>query len=218
MSLKDKFYIFLISLLGAVLILLLGKSLKIEWVGVENLNEIRERKGKVLYAFWHGRMLILAYTHRGQKNQVLSSRHRDGQTSARIIQRLGFGTVWGSTTHGGVESLLQMANKVREGYDIAITPDGPKGPAFKAQPGAVLIARKSRVPIIPITNSAQRRWAFKSWDGFIIPKPFSRAVVFIGKPIYVPAELSKEELDLKSKELEENLNLLTEKADNYFKE
>ena len=89
MSLKDKFYIFLISLLGAVLILLLGKSLKIEWVGVENLNDIRERKGKVLYAFWHGRMLILAYTHRGQKNQVLSSRHRDGQISARIIQRLG---------------------------------------------------------------------------------------------------------------------------------
>jgi hypothetical protein len=218
MSLKDKFYIFLISILGSVIIMLLGKSLKIEWVGEENLKEIRQRKGKVLYAFWHGRMLILAYTHRGQKNQVLSSRHRDGQTSARIIQRLGFGTVWGSTTHGGVEALLQMVNKVREGYDIAITPDGPKGPAFKAQPGAVFVARKSGVPIIPITNSAQRRWAFKSWDGFIIPKPFSRAVIFIGKPIYVPAELSKEELDLKSKELEENLNLLTEKADNYFKE
>lgn len=198
--------------------MLLGKSLKIEWVGEENLKEIRQRKGKVLYAFWHGRMLILAYTHRGQKNQVLSSRHRDGQTSARIIQRLGFGTVWGSTTHGGVEALLQMANKVREGYDIAITPDGPKGPAFKAQPGTVFVARESGVPIIPITNSAQRRWTLKSWDGFIIPKPFSRAVVFIGKPIYVPAELSKKELDLKSKELEENLNLLTEKADNYFKE
>ena len=218
MSLKEKFYIFLISLLGSVLILLLGKSLKIEWVGDENLKEIRQRNGKVLYAFWHGRMLILAYTHRGQKNQVLSSRHRDGQTSARIIQRLGFGTVWGSTTHGGVEALLKMANKVREGYDIAITPDGPKGPAFKVQPGAVFVARKSGVPIIPITNSARRKWTLKSWDGFIIPQPFSRAVVFIGKPIYVPAELSKEELDSKSKELEESLNLLTEKADNYFKE
>jgi lysophospholipid acyltransferase (LPLAT)-like uncharacterized protein len=218
MSLKDKLFLFLISLLGPVLILLLGKSLKIEWVGDENLKEIRQSKGKVLYAFWHGRMVILAYTHRGQKNQVLSSRHRDGQISARIIQRLGFGTVWGSTTRGGVGSLLQMVNKIRQGYDIAITPDGPKGPAFKAQPGTVFVAQKSGVPIIPITNSARRRWTLKSWDGFIIPKPFSKAVVFIGKPIYVPAELSKEELDLKSKELEENLNLLTEKADNYFKE
>jgi len=218
MSLKEKLYLFLVSFLGPALILLLGKSLKIEWVGEENLDEIRQRKGKVLYALWHGRMLILAYTHRGQKNQVLSSRHRDGQISARIIQRLGFGTVWGSTTHGGVEALLQMANKVREGYDIAITPDGPKGPAFKVQPGAVFIALKSGVPIIPITNSARKRWTLRSWDGFIIPKPFSRAVVFIGKPIYVPAELSKEELDFKTKELEESLNLLTEKADNYFKE
>ena len=217
MSLKDKISISFISLLGSFVILLLGRSLKIEWVGGENLNEIRQRKGKILYAFWHGRMLILAYTHRDQKNQVLSSRHRDGQISARIIQRLGFGTVWGSTTHGGVESLLQMANKVREGYDIAITPDGPKGPAFKAQSGAVFIAQKSGVPIIPITNSAQRRWTLKSWDGFIIPKPFSRAVIFIGEPIYVPAKLSKEEIELKSKELEESLNLLTEKADNYFK-
>lgn len=216
MSLKEKFYLLLISLLGPLLILLLGKSLKIEWVGAENLNEIRERKGKVLYALWHGRMLMLVYTHRRQKNQVLSSRHRDGEIIARILKNLGFGTVRGSTTHGGYEAILQMANKVKEGYDIAITPDGPKGPAFQIQPGAVVIAQKSGVPIIPITNSAQRKWILKSWDRFIIPKPFSKAVIFIGKPIYVPAELSPEDMDLKSRELEESLNLLTEKADSYF--
>ncbi len=218
MSLKEKFYLFLISFLGPPLILLLGKSLKIEWVGAENLKEIRERKGKVLYALWHGRMLILVYTHRRQKIQVLSSRHRDGEIIARILKNLGSGTVRGSTTHGGYEAILQMVNKVKEGYDIAITPDGPKGPAFKVQPGAVVIAQKSGVPIIPLTNSARKRWTLKSWDKFIIPKPFSRVVIFVGEPIYVPVELSPEELDLKSKELEENLNLLTEKADNYFKE
>ncbi|HVP36951.1 MAG TPA: lysophospholipid acyltransferase family protein [Terriglobales bacterium] len=216
MSLKEKLYLFLVSLFGPALILLLGKSLKIEWVGEENLEEIRQRNGKVLYALWHGRMLILSYTHRGQKNQVLSSRHRDGEIIARILMNLGFGTVRGSTTHGGYEAIMQMSNKVKEGYDIAITPDGPKGPAFKVQPGAVVIAQKSGVPIIPITNSAQRRWTLKSWDKFIIPKPFSRAVVIIGKPIYVPAELSPEELDSKSKELEKSLNYLTEEADNYF--
>jgi lysophospholipid acyltransferase (LPLAT)-like uncharacterized protein len=217
MSLKEKFYLFLISLLGPLLILLLGKSLKIKWVGEENLEEIRQRNGKVLWALWHGRMLILVYTHRGQKNQVLTSQHRDGEIIARIIKRLGFGTVRGSTTHGGFEAILQMANKVKEGYNLAITPDGPKGPAFQVQPGTVVIAQKGGIPIIPITDSAQRRWTLKSWDKFIIPKPFSKAVVIIGKPIYVPAEFSPEELDSKSKELERSMNLLTEKADTYFR-
>jgi len=197
--------------------LLLGKSLKIKWIGEENLKAIREKKGKVLYAFWHGRMLILSYTHRRKKNQVLISQHRDGEIIARIIERLRFGTVRGSTTHGGFKAILQMANKVKEGYDIAITPDGPKGPAFNVQPGTAYISQKSDIPIIPITNSAERRWTLKTWDGFIIPQPFSRAVILIGKPIYVPAGLSSGEIDLKNLELEKNLNQLTEKADNYFK-
>lgn len=207
----------MISILGPLLILLLGKSLKIKWIGEVNLKAIREKKGKVLYAFWHGRMLILSYSHRRKKNQVLISQHRDGEIIARIIERLGFGTVRGSTTHGGFKAILQMAEKVKEGYDIAITPDGPKGPAFRVQPGTAYIAQKSDIPIIPITNSAERRWTLKTWDGFIIPHPFSRAVILIGKPIYVPVGLSPGEIDLKNLELEKNLNRLTEKADHYFK-
>jgi len=217
MSLKEKIFFSLISILGPLFILFLGKTLKIKWMGEENLKIIREKKGKVLYAFWHGRMLILSYSHRRKKIQVLISQHRDGEIIARIIGRLGFGTVRGSTTHGGFKAILQMANKAKAGYDIAITPDGPKGPAFKVQLGTAYIAQKSNIPIIPITNSAKRRWTLKSWDEFIIPQPFSKAVVLIGKPIYVPAGLSPEEIDLKNLELERNLSQLTEKADNYFK-
>jgi lysophospholipid acyltransferase (LPLAT)-like uncharacterized protein len=216
MSLKEKIFLSFISILGPLFILLLGKSLKIRWIGEENIKPIRERKGKVLYAFWHGRMLILSYSHRRKKNQVLISQHRDGEIIARIIERLGFGTVRGSSTQGGYKAILQMANRAKKGYDLAITPDGPKGPAFQVQPGTAYIAQKSEIPIIPITNSAQKRWTLNSWDKFIIPKPFSKAVIIIGKPIYVPGELSPEEVDLKNMELQENLNRLTQKADDYF--
>jgi hypothetical protein len=217
MNLKEKILLFLVSLSGPFFILLLGKTLRIKWMGEENLQDIRRKNGKVLYAFWHGRMLILSYSHRRRKIPVLISQHRDGEIIARIIQRLGFETVRGSTTRGGFKAILQMANKANQGSDIAITPDGPKGPGFKVQPGTAYIAQRGEVPIIPITNSAEKRWTLKSWDKFIIPKPFSRTIIIIGKPIYVPRELNEKELDLKNTELEENLNQLTRQADNYFK-
>jgi len=217
MSLKEKIFLSIVSVLGPLFILLLGKSLKIKWIGEENLKPIREKKGKVLYAFWHGRMLILSYSHRGKKVQVLISQHQDGEIIARIIERLGFGTVRGSSSHGGFKAVLQMANKAKNGYDLAITPDGPKGPPFQVQPGTAYIAQRSEIPILPITNSAEKVWTLKSWDRFIIPKPFSKVVIIIGKPIYIPGELTSEQIDLKNLELQENLNLLTEKADNYFK-
>ncbi|MDP2960250.1 MAG: lysophospholipid acyltransferase family protein [candidate division Zixibacteria bacterium] len=217
MSLKEKMFLSFVSILGPLFILLLGKSLKIKWIGKENLKPIREENGKVLYAFWHGRMLILSYSHRRKKIQVLISQHRDGEIIARIIERLGFGTVRGSSSHGGYKAILQMANKAKDGYDLAITPDGPKGPAFQVQPGTACIAQRSEIPILPITNSAEKVWTLKSWDRFIIPKPFSKVVIIIGKPIYIPGELTSEQIDLKNLELQENLNRLTEKADNYFK-
>jgi lysophospholipid acyltransferase (LPLAT)-like uncharacterized protein len=217
MSLKEKIFLFLVSIMGPLLILLLGKTLRIKWMDEENLKDIQVKNGKVLYACWHGRMLILSYSHRRRKIQVLISQHRDGEIIARIIQRLGFGTVRGSTTHGGFKAILQMANKANQGYDIAITPDGPRGPIFKVQPGTAYIAQRGEVPIIPITNSAEKRWTLQSWDKFIIPKPFSRAVIITGKPIYVPKELAPEEIESVNLELERKLIELTEKADNYFK-
>ena len=213
---REKLFLSLISFLGSLFILLLGKSLRIKWIGEENLRPIRKRSGKVLYAFWHGRMLILSYSHRKRKIQVLISQHRDGEIIARIIKKLGFGTVRGSTTKGGFKAIIQMVNKANEGHDLAITPDGPKGPAFKVQPGAAVIAQRSQIPIIPITSSAEKKWVLKSWDSFNIPKPFTRAVIIIGKPIYVSGEISPEEIDLKNSELGRNLNQLTLIADNYF--
>ncbi len=213
---KDNLALFLASIVGPIFIFLLGKTLRIRWIGEKNLDPIRANNRRVLYAFWHGRMLILSYSHRWQKSHVLISQHRDGELIARIIKRLGFVSVRGSTTRGGTKALFEMAKKGASGYDVAITPDGPRGPRFKVQPGAIYIAQRSGLPMIPISNSAKRRWTLSSWDGFLIPKPFSKAVIMIGKPIYVPLEATPQQLEEKREELEKSLVELTQRADSYF--
>jgi lysophospholipid acyltransferase (LPLAT)-like uncharacterized protein len=213
---KENSLIFLVSVIGPIFLFLLGKTLRIKWIGEKNLDSIRKNRGQVIYAFWHGRMLILSYSHRWQKIHVLISQHRDGELIARIIERLGFVSVRGSTTRGGTKAIFEMAEKGASGYDVAITPDGPKGPRFKVQPGTIYIAQRSQMPIIPISNSAKNRWTLSSWDGFLIPKPFSKAVIIIGEPIYVPFESTTQELEEKREELEKRLVDLTQKADNYF--
>jgi lysophospholipid acyltransferase (LPLAT)-like uncharacterized protein len=213
---KDNLVLFLASVIGPIFIFLLGKTLRIRWIGERNLKPIREDRRRVLYAFWHGRMLILSYSHRWQRAHVLISQHRDGELIARIIKRLGFVSVRGSTTRGGTRAIFEMAKMGASGYDVAITPDGPRGPKSKVQPGAIYIAQRSGMPIIPISTSAQRRWTLSSWDGFLIPKPFSEAVIMIGEPIHVPLESTPQQLEEKRKELEESLAELTQKADDHF--
>jgi hypothetical protein len=213
---KDNLLLFFISVVGPIFIFLLGKTLRIKWIGEKNLDSIRKNQSQVIYAFWHGRMLISSYSHRGQKIHVLISQHRDGELIARIIERLGFVSVRGSTTRGGTKAIFEMVNRGASGYDVAITPDGPKGPRFKIQLGTIYIAQRSQMPIIPITNAAKSRWTLSSWDGFLIPKPFSKAVILIGEPIYVPLESTPQELEEKREELEKRLVDLTQKADDYF--
>ncbi|MFH1335408.1 MAG: lysophospholipid acyltransferase family protein, partial [Candidatus Zixiibacteriota bacterium] len=161
-------------------------------------------------------MLIFAYTHRRQRIHVLISQHRDGEYIARIIHRLGFVSVRGSTTRGGPKAIFEICEKIFSGYDVAISPDGPKGPGFEVHPGILYIAQRSQMPILPITNSAQRRWNLSSWDKFLIPQPFSKTVIMLGNPIYVPVEATPEELEEKRKELESGLLGLTRMADDYF--
>jgi len=213
---RDKIFLFLASWIGPAIIYLLGKSLRIDWVGEENLIPIRKTNKNIIYAFWHGRMFILAYSHRWQKIHILISQHRDGEYITRIIHRLGFVSVRGSTTRGGSKAIFEMCDKVASGYDVGVTPDGPKGPRFKVQPGTIYMAQRSGLPIIPITASAKKRWTLSTWDGFIIPKPFSRAVVMLGEPTHVPSESSPEELERIRIDCERKMQELTEKADNYF--
>ena len=215
---KNKLLLFLASWIGPFLIYLLGMTLRKTWMGEENINILRKEKKSVIYAFWHGRMLIFTYSHRRENIHVLISQHQDGEYIARIIHRLGFVSVRGSTTRGGTKAIFEICEKVAAGYDVAISPDGPKGPGFKVHPGILYVAQRSGMPIIPITNSAKRRWTLSSWDKFLIPKPFSRVMIALGRPISVPVEATPEEMDQKRRELENDLLQLTRKADDYFAE
>ena len=215
-QIRDKFLLFLASYLGPILIYFLGMTLKIEWAGEENLDRIRKEKKSVIYAFWHGRMLIFTYSHRKRKIHVLISQHRDGEYIARIIHKLGFVSVRGSSTRGGSKALFEMCEKATSGFDVGVTPDGPKGPGFKVHPGIIYVAQRSGMPIVPITNSAENRWNLSSWDRFLIPKPFSKTVIMLGEPTFVSPESTPEELEEKRKELEKRMLELTEKADTYF--
>jgi lysophospholipid acyltransferase (LPLAT)-like uncharacterized protein len=213
---RDKLLLFMASWMGPILIYLLGVTLKTKWVGLEKLDKLRKEKKSVIYAFWHGRMLTFTYSHRQLGIHVLISQHQDGEYIARIIHRLGFISIRGSTTSGGPKAIFEICDKISSGYDVAISPDGPKGPGFRVHPGILYVAQRTKMPILPITNSAQHRWNLSSWDKFLIPQPFSKTVIMLGNPIYVPVEATAEELEEKRRELENDLLELTQRADAYF--
>ena len=159
-------------------------------------------------------MLLPAYVGRNRNVKVLISQHRDGEYIAQIVQRLGYGVARGSTTRGGAKALLRMIKKIKEeSISLAITPDGPKGPRFVAQSGAILLGQKTQYPIIPVMIYLAKCWELPSWDRFCIPKPFSKARIFYGNPILVPSKLEKSEMEEYRVSLENELVRLKNEAE-----
>jgi lysophospholipid acyltransferase (LPLAT)-like uncharacterized protein len=214
-NLTDKLLFGLVGILGSALILLLGKTWKIKIIGQEKVDEIRSQGKRVCYALWHGRLLALTYTHRNQGTRILISQHRDGEFISRIVERMGYSPARGSSTRGGVKAVLDMV-KNSKNYDLAITPDGPRGPRHRVQAGAAYISSRSGLALIPISCSAHPAWILKSWDRFMIPKPFSRVVIMIANPITISPQVDEQELHRKSSLLEQTLVELTRQADNHF--
>ena len=175
------------------------------------------RGERVICAFWHGRLLMMPFAYPGQRVVILISQHRDGEYMSRIARALGFQVIRGSATRGGVRALRQIIRALKEGLNLVITPDGPKGPRAKVKSGVIEIARLTGAPIVPVSFSAVRRRFVKSWDAFLLPLPFSRAVYIWGEPIYVEPMATKEEVAKYQDILAERLDLLTMKADEYFK-
>ena len=216
-SFKERSLLFLISHLGALIILFMGMTWRLRWKGTDHVRSIWVAGKNVIYAFWHGRMMALCFTHRRQHIHIMVSEHRDGEIIAKIVRLLGFVPVRGSTTRGGRKALFQIAEQACSGYDAAITPDGPKGPRWRVQPGVITLAQRTGMPIIPVTNGASMSKTISSWDRFLIPLPFSKVVILLGAPISVPRKLSPEGLEEKRAELEQAIQALTREADLFFK-
>ncbi len=164
---------------------LLWASVRARFAGEENITPFLEKKKPFIFAFWHGTLLLMVHAFRSDKRTFLVSFHRDGELITKVIKRFGIDATRGSTTRGGVKALLSLVRRARQGYSIAFTPDGPKGPAKKAQQGVVELARLSGIPVIPVGFSAGRALRMKSWDSFVVPFPFSRVAFCYGKPVMI---------------------------------
>ncbi len=168
-----------------------------------------------ILAFWHGRMLMTPYSwNRAKAVQMLVSGHPDAQLGAKVMARLGIRSVVGSSRRGGTAGLRAMVKTLKAKQYVGIAPDGgPRGPRLRAALGAVRVARLAGVPIIPMAYGIDRRIVLRSWDRFVIAKPFGRGHFVWGEPIEVPRDadgLKMEELRAK---VEDGLNAVTNEAD-----
>jgi lysophospholipid acyltransferase (LPLAT)-like uncharacterized protein len=142
-----------------------------------------------IYLIWHSRILLSAATQADHGVHVLISRHGDGEFIARAVLRLGFETVRGSSTRGGARALVEIVRVLREGGDVAITPDGPKGPRGRVQAGCVIAAARSGAEIVAVAIECSRKRRLRSWDRFVVPLPFCRVAVRFGEPISSSADM-----------------------------
>jgi lysophospholipid acyltransferase (LPLAT)-like uncharacterized protein len=170
------------GLLGPLLVRALGRTWRIRF-DPPDLRERVLRRDPAVYALWHGRLLVPTYALRGAGAAVMISRHADGEVIARICERMGFTTVRGSSTRGGAVALHDAVEALRSGRAAAFTPDGPKGPRERLQPGAVFAASRAGVPLVPLGIGSSRAWEFRSWDRFRVPKPFARVALVAGEPL-----------------------------------
>ncbi|MBC7910119.1 MAG: lysophospholipid acyltransferase family protein [Pyrinomonadaceae bacterium] len=215
---KKRLMIRAADLVFYALINLIGRTARFEVINWENHDHATENGGLPIYVFWHDRIFLTTYWWRERKIVVMTSQSFDGEYIARFIQRFGYGAARGSSSRGAVGAVVEMARLMRAGCTTAFTIDGPKGPPYVAKMGAVLLAKKSGQPITPVTMTLARYWKVPSWDSFQIPKPFTRARVYVAPPIRVPADASEELLQAKRDELQAALDDLNRRGDQWREE
>jgi len=211
---RDRLLIGAVVAIGPAIIRMLGSTWRVRFINSEVVDGVHATGRRMIYAFWHCHILPLGFNYRGRGVVVLSSLHRDGEISARLMQALGFVVERGSTTRGSVSGLVRMVRRAREGRDLAISPDGPKGPARVAKAGIAFLALKAGGPIVPLGVGVDRCTRLSGWDRFVIPHPFARVVVLHGEPyevepgsdLNVVAELLTAELE----RLQEQAQVLAE--------
>jgi hypothetical protein len=207
-SFRERLLIRILGFVFYVFTYLIGKTVRFEVEGWENIENI-EREGKIpILAFWHNRIFLATYYFRFRGIIVMSSQSFDSEYVARFIQRFGFGIVKGSSTRGGVGGLIEMIRLMKKGFPTGFSVDGPKGPIYQAKTGTLLLAKKTENPILPFSVEAKSYWTIKSWDKLQIPKPFTRAKVLITKPIDVSKAADDAEMKNKHLELQEKLDAL----------
>ncbi|MHC4611297.1 MAG: lysophospholipid acyltransferase family protein [Planctomycetota bacterium] len=194
--------------IARLLVTVLAMTWRIHTSGKNHAIRLRRAGAPIIFAMWHGQLLPLLWHHRGDQATLVISAHTDGSYLARTAARWGYRVVHGSSTRGGVRVLKRMIRILGAGGEVALTPDGPRGPAGVAKPGAVAVAQWTGVAILPVGATASAFWRMASWDGFVIPKPFARIRIVYGAPLIV-AE-GRAERDAANEKLQAGLNALSQ--------
>lgn len=212
----DRFKIALISRLGYWIIRIICSTLRWEVEGWHNFTSTHEAGRQNIGAFWHGRIFMAAYWFRNRDILVMTSQNRDGEYIAGVIRRFGYGAARGSSTRGSRGAIVEILRGMKAKRDVAFTIDGPRGPRYQAKPGAAFVACKSGNPVMPFNISVERKWVMNSWDHFMVPKPFTRALLSIGDLIYVDSMANEQELQRAEERIQKSLDELRHHGDSYW--
>lgn len=168
------------------------------------------RPDPVIFALWHNRIFTMPPIWqrtggKGRSTVVLTSASKDGTTLATAMKTFGLGAIRGSSSRRAVSALIGMKKALKDGIDVCVTPDGPRGPRYSVQPGVIKIAQATGCEIIPIHIQYSSAWRLKTWDRFVIPKPFSQVTVVFDTPISIPKGISDSEFETACSELHQRL-------------
>jgi len=194
----------------------LSSTLKIKILNREIVAGLKRENKKIIYVFWHGRQFLMVYAHRNQELAVMTSLSKDGDLQTGILSKFGYHCVRGSSSRGGMQALREMVRVMRGGRDCGFAVDGPRGPVYKVKPGALFLAQLTGAVLVPVACAAGKARIFeKAWDKYVLPYPFSKAVIIYGVPIPVSRV---DDLEAKALEAEKALNEFTEKAEKLLEE
>ncbi len=200
----------LIAAIGAPVLRVLFATLRFEITDrARVLGEPPEKP--LLWAFWHNRLLIMTHVFahyfaaQGRRGATLISQSKDGAIIAAIVEKFGIRPIRGSSSRGGARSLVAMKRAIEDGYIMALTPDGPRGPRYQLNPGVVKLAQVTGGFVLPVHVAYSRCWRLKSWDGFMIPKPFARVNITFDTLHQVPPTADETEFEQQRVRLEQAL-------------
>ena len=185
--------------------------------GLNQLYQTWHQDKAIILVIWHGRALMIPhFWNRQRPLNALVSLHKDGRIIAKFLEKYGFGIIDGSSSTNANAAALGLLHSLQNDKAVAIIPDGPRGPRMKMSISPLYFARKSGKPIFGATYSIEHSLVAKSWDAMLLPPPFCRGTLHITKPYYIPANATDEELEQYRRQLEEEMNNLTFKADRVF--
>ncbi|SPF44674.1 conserved hypothetical protein [Candidatus Sulfotelmatobacter kueseliae] len=210
--LRQRMVLRMIIWAGYGLIRLIGPTLRICFSREDDAQETLDQRPLVA-SFWHSCMIPATYVFRDMGIRVMSSNSYDGEYMGRIIHKFGFVAVKGSSSRNAVRALLGLRRALEDGWTVAFTLDGPRGPRRKVKPGPVALARSSGMALTMFHAAVDKAWVLNTWDGLMIPAPFSRVLLRFGKMIPVPAQASDEDVERYTAELQSSLDRVVEFAE-----